>query len=389
MAYHLFALMLISAVLVLAKLRRCSLYSPLVISASIWLMVFIAGLFFQDRFYPLQEQAFIAWLVWFFITSLIFFMFYPSKEKNNWVISDTRRLPFDYTVLLLVLIAWLSYRIWVLGSTGPAHFLLNLRLSSNALEGFEPMGLVGRFYPLVFAAFLFEHVYSYNGNRRLRFLLWGWMLLYAVATMGKFAILTPILSWVVIQGLKGQLKIRAIALLASFTVVLMLALHFTRAGEEDESTIVDILAIYIYSPLVALGYINIDNSLPFGAYVFRFFYAVGNYLSISSEPVEVILPYAEVPELTNVYTVMQPFYYDFGIFGVFFGAVFYGTFFAFLYSPAKRRLGLALVLFSGYSIVMIGQFIGDLLVTTLSGNIQLLLCVLFIFMVSKRIEHVG
>ena len=35
-------------------------------------------------------------------------------------------------------------------------------------------------------------------------MLWFFMLLYAVSTMGKIPILTPVLSWVIIQGIKGR-----------------------------------------------------------------------------------------------------------------------------------------------------------------------------------------
>jgi len=123
MIYHISALALIILVLGLAAVRRRSLYSPLVISASIWLIVFIVGLIFEKRLYPIQESAFSAWLIWFIVTSMIFFLFYPSHAKIAWAETEIRRVPVDYTVPLLLLILWLCYRIWIIGSTGPGHFL--------------------------------------------------------------------------------------------------------------------------------------------------------------------------------------------------------------------------------------------------------------------------
>lgn len=388
MFYHISALALISVVLALAAFRRSSLYSPLVISASVWLVVFIAGVILQNRFYPVQETAYIAWLIWFMITSMIFFFLCPSGVKRVWTETEIRKIPVDYTFILILLILWLGYRIWVIGSTGPEHFFLNLRLSSNQVEGFTPMGLLGRFYPLIFALFLFEHVYARPENRHLRFMLWCWMLLYAVATMGKLALLTPILSWAIIQGITGRLNVRWIAVLAPIVFASMISLHLIRAGSPDGSSIEDILAIYIYSPFVALGYMDIDGSLPVGAYVFRFFYAVGYLLGVAPQPVNVITPYVEVPELTNVYTIVHPFYHDFAMLGVLLGAVFYGLFFSCLYWLSAKGSGLGLVLFSGYSIVLLMQFFGDLLVMMFSGNLQLLICVVAIFLVSRRIRHV-
>lgn len=387
-AYHLYALTLIGLVLALATIRRCSLYSPLVISASIWLAVFIAGLFFQERFYPLQETAFISWLIWFMVTSLIFFLLCPSHTKNAWAGTEIRKIPVDYALPLLLLIAFLGYRIWVVGTTGPEHFFLNLRLSAIHLEGFAPLGLIERFYPLIFALFLFEHVYAHQENRHLRILLWCYMLLYAVATMGKLAILTPVLSWVIIQGIKGEIKVIRIVLLAAVVFAVMMSAHSIRAGASDESTVEDVLAIYIYSPLVALGYMDSDDSLPVGAYVLRFFYAIGNLLNIAPEPVKTITPYVEVPELTNTYTVMQPFYHDFGLLGVLLEALFYGLFFACLYLLSVNGGRLWLVLFAGYSIVLGAQFIGDFLITNFSGNLQFMIYTLTIFLLSRKVCYV-
>jgi oligosaccharide repeat unit polymerase len=377
--------------LALAAIRRCSLYSPLVISVSIWWVVFVAGLIFQERFYPLQEKAFIAWMIWFMVTSWIFFLLYPSRVKSAWTGTEIRKIPVDYTLPLLLLIVWLGYRIWVVGSNVPDQFFLNLRLSDTNLEGFVPIGLVGRFYPLIFALFLFEHVYAHRENRHLRLLLWCFMLLFVVATMSKFAILTPVLSWVIIQGIKGRMKVMRIVVLAVVVFALMMSVHFIRAGSSYESTVEDILGVYIYSPLVALGYMDIDGSLPVGAFVFRFFYAVGNYLGIAPQPVNTILSYVEVPVPTNVYTVMQPFYHDFGLSGVLLEAIFYGLFFSFLYllSVKSGRWGrFGLVLFSGYSIVLVGQFFGELLILNFSGNLQFLIYALAVFLASRKVCYV-
>lgn len=387
-AYHLYALALISTVLGLAAVRRCSLYSPLVINAMVWLVVFIMGLLFHERFYQLQEKAFIAWLIWFMVTSIIFFLLYPSRPKSTWVGTETRRIPMDYTLPLLLLIVWLGYRIWIVGSTGPEDFFLNLRWSSLGAEGFVSYGLIRRFYPIIFALFLFEHVYARRGNRRLRLILWLWMLLYAVSTMGKIQILVLVLSWVIIQGMKGEMNVKRIVIPAAVVSVLMMFNHLIRGGLSYASTIEDFLALYVYSPLVAFGYMDIDRSMPFGAYPFRFFYAIGNILGIAPEPVSNITPYVEVPAATNVYTILYLFYYDFGMLGVLLHAVVYGIIFSCLYLLSVKRGGLWLVLFSGYSIVLVGQFIVDLLITTFSGNLQFLIYALAVFLVSRRVCYV-
>lgn len=387
MAYIVFALMLIGLVLCLASFLHLSLYSPFVINALIWLVAFVPGLFFYEDFYPLQRNAFFAWLIWFTVTSLVSLLLCFSRGKSTWKETKIRKLPVDYTALLVMLIFWLGYRLWVVGKSGPAHFFLNLRLAATNVEGIANLGLVGRFYPLVFVLFLFEYVYEREENRRLRFLLWCWMLLYAVATMGKLSFLTPVVSWAIIKGVKGRLKIKKLIILVPVIFVLMMAIHFMRAGA-DTSSIRDVLAMYTYVPLVGLGYINIDNSLPIGAYVLRFFYAVGYRLGITQlQPVNTILSYAEIPKPVNAFTVMYPFYFDFGLLGVLLGALFYGFFFSFLYLFSIKGRRMALTLYSGYSIVLVGQFIGDFLITNFSLNLQIFIWVVLIYLVSKRVNY--
>jgi len=389
MFYHLCAIALILLVLGMAAIRRCSLYSPIVISASIWLLAFVVGILHEGRFYPIQEKAFVAWLVWFLFTNTIFFLLYPSRVDESWNGTKMREIPFDYTFLLLLMIVWLSYRIWMVGSTGPEDFFLNLRLSAIGYEGFPRLGLVVRFYPLIFALFLFENLYENKENLHRRAFLWGFMLLYAIGTMGKLDIHTPFLSWIIIQGITGRLKFIKNIKLAVLTITLMLTLHFVRGSVYDIYAVSDVLSLYIYSPIVALGYMDIDSSLPLGAHIFRFFYVIGNILGFEPNAVGIFAPYVWIPLPANTYTVMQPFYYDFGILGVILGAVFYGLFFSILYFSSRKQAGFALVLYSGYSIALATQFIGELLFTFFSGNLHFLIYSIAVFLASRKVYYVG
>jgi oligosaccharide repeat unit polymerase len=386
MFYHLCALALISLMLGLAAIRHCSIYSPLMISISVWMMTFISGLILDERFFPIQENAFIAWLIWFMVTCLIFFLLHPSRVKSACSDTEIRMIPVNYTLPLLILIVWLSYMLWIIGSTGPASFFANLRLAAIHQEGVISLGLIERFYPLIFSLFLFEHVYARQENKRIRLLLWCWMLLYALASMSKLAILTPVIPWAIIQGIKGRLHVKKIIMLAVVLFASMMSIHFMRAAPSYSATIENVLALYVYSPLVALGYINIDYSQHFGPNIFRFFYVIGNILGIVPMP-DKTLVFIEVPEPTNVYTVMGPFYHDFGFLGVFCGAFFYGLFFSYLYLQLAKGRGLALVLFSGYSVVLIIQFFADILVSQFSGNLQLFIYTMAIFIASKKITY--
>lgn len=384
MTYHIIALVIISFFICLAYFCRASLYSPLVINCFSWFVVFVLGLFFYDKFYPLQTNVFVAWLIWFLVNSSIFYILNPSIDTDVLRNREMRVIPVNYSWCIVLLIIWLIYRIWIIGTTGPSHFFLNLRLSSNGLDEYEALGLVGKLYPLVFAFFIFENLYSQENNKFPRVVLWLWMLLYAVATMGKFAILTPVFVWLVINGLQG--KVKSSQLLKTITVLffVMLLIHVVRSGEESEFNLGEMLSIYIYSPIIALGYYNIDSLMPYGSYVFRFIYAVGDYFGMATKPVDVIMPYVNVPWETNVYTVLFPFYHDFGYSGVFFFSVFFAVFFAIIFLLYARFSNLYLMLFSAFVSILFSQFFMESFLLIFSGNLQIMLCILFVYIISVR-----
>lgn len=388
MTYHIIALVIISFFIFLAYFGRASLYSPLVINCFSWFVVFALGLFFYDKFYPLQTNVFIAWLIWFLVSSSIFYILNPSIDTDVLRSREIRVVPVSYTWCIILLIFWLIYRIWVIGSTGPSQFFLNLRLSSNGIDEYEALGLVGKFYPLVFAFFIFENLYSQKNNKFPRVVLWLWMLLYAVATMGKFAILTPIFVWLVINGLQGKVKLSRLLKTVTVLICLMLVIHVVRAGDDSEFNLAEMLAIYVYSPIVALGYYSFDPLLPYGAYVFRFIYAVGNFFDIAAKPVDVIMPYVNIPWETNVYTVLFPFYHDFGYLGVLLFSLLFGLIFSIFFLLAIRYSNVFLMVFSAFAIILFSQFIVEGLFSVVSMNLQILICILFVYLMSvKRNEN--
>lgn len=367
--------------------RRMSLYSPYMLSSLVWLMVFLCGLVFGNAFYALTVRAFGMWLVWFLVSSLCYLGLSgpepPAPDRTLY------RLPIDITPLLVVLNLWLLYQVWGVGSGGPTHFFFNLRLSSTDGGTFKSLGVVERFYPLIFALFLFECANTRPGNRVPRLLLWFWMILYAIGTMGKLSLLTPVLGWVVVRGVRGQLQARRLFLVVPVLFAVMVMLHLVRALQGGELVIARFLSIYTYSPIVAFSHMDLPPSAHFGAHTGRFVYALAHPLVGGPAPVEVIQPYTGVPFLTNTYTVMQPFVLDFGWLGVVVGALAYGLFFGVLFRRCGAGRQLPLLIYAGLSVIIVGQFIGEFLFTMLSGHLQYILVALLLVAEAKRVDHAG
>lgn len=349
--------------------RRASLYSPLMLNAAVWLMVFVSGLLFGSRFYPLTGRAILGWLLWFGTSSLVYLLVaVPNGPPQH---PQRRQLPLNYTPLLILLLAWLAYDIRSVGLAGPANFFFNLRSDASQNVGFAKLGMLDRLYPWAFALFVFEQVNAGAGNRSRRNLLWGVMILYAVATMAKFGLLTPVLVWGIIKGMRGELPRRRILLAGPAILALMVAFQFARDVKFEQFSLARLFGVYTFSPLVAFGYLGkapIDT--PFGAHVFRLAYVLYDAVLGGAKPVGSLQPMIAVPFWTNVYTVMRPFWLDFGMPGVAAGAAVFGVLFGGLHRLAQAGRQWALMIYAGLAIVLVGQFFEDLLFTTLAGQLQ-------------------
>ena len=108
---------------------------------------------------------------------------------------------------------------------------------------------------------------------------------------------------------------------------------------------------------------------------------------MEGEPEDTILPFVGVPELTNTYTVLYPFYIDFGVFGVFFFSLCYGCAYGFLYKKTVTGGKMAEVIYAiGLCFIML-EFIGEFFFTNLSQEIQHIFFVVLPFLFAKRVGY--
>jgi len=195
--------------------------------------------------------------------------------------------------------------------------------------------------------------------------------------MGKFAIVTPILIYLIIREMTVGLNKRKLFLLAPIITVTILLLHFIRMSSEDNATVSSVLGVYIYSPLLALSKLSeLDSSGDSGIYTFRFIFAILYKLGLSStEPVKTIMEYVNVPVPTNVFTVMQPFFQDYSLYGVAFGAMFYEVIYASVYICARQDSPVAMLIYAVLAVGLFTSFFAETLITNFSGNMKLIICI--------------
>ena len=159
------------------------------------------------------------------------------------------------------------------------------------------------------------------------------------------------------------------------------------AKVSDNSTLLDFIAMYILSPPVAFEQVQEKLTPQFGSRTFAFFYAVASKLGFEKFVIEPKLQeFVYVPIQTNVYTVFQPFFQDFGYKGVAFFASIYGTFTGWLYKQAKNGGAISKCMYTYIVEILILQFFQENLILSLSLLFQYL--IVFTFILQKKIKFV-
>ncbi|MBQ5838878.1 MAG: oligosaccharide repeat unit polymerase, partial [Bacteroidaceae bacterium] len=186
------------------------------------------------------------------------------------------------------------------------------------------------------------------------------MFMSAFALMDKGSLLFIFLTIGYVLYEKEIISLRSIfltggALLGIFFLLTLLRNFTDGQGEiqSDELTFVDFFAMYVLSAPVAYGYMPPDIGLQFGSRSLTLLYLILGKLSGNFHVESLVQEFMEVPIPTNLYTIMQPFYLDFGQWGVFIFALLYGVASGWCYAIYKsgNSWGCAAYTFMLYNLV--------------------------------------
>ena len=143
--------------------------------------------------------------------------------------------------------------------------------------------------------------------------------------------------------------------------------------------------MYITSPPVAFSRLSRDVSGQIGANTFEVFYDFLNRFGIGHfDVLKKEQDFVMVPVFTNVYTIMQPFYVDFGYGGVAFFAAVYGLFSGVLYHLFREGNPICKCLYTFLVQILILQFYQENVFMSISGLTQL--AILILLMTQNKIS---
>ncbi|SHM64062.1 oligosaccharide repeat unit polymerase [Chryseobacterium carnipullorum] len=354
--------------------------NPLFIMPFIWGIILLLFNIVPHNIYQLQSQFLLSLILW--ILSFMSVAFFTLSFKINTQTSIFNPKIFTIYYYLVIICAPIAIFLIVREAlkVGPELFFLKLRLMNTGIDedstfSLGPLAYVYNLANIVCLLFTF---YFDKISKKRYYIVLAIAIFLSLITLARTSIVMLLIEIIVILYFKGKLNKKAIVKFGTTIVVFLGIVTFFRSLAPWEKSVpfLETFSTYLFAGMSAFDTINHQYELQTGNYTFRFFYAVANALGSSYEVKQNILPYVYVPIPTNVYTILYPFYKDFGYLGVFtFGSI-YGFIFGILYKFANSKNELAIILFAIVFPCLALQFMGENIFLNLSTYLQYLIILL-------------
>lgn len=361
-------------------------FSPWSLTVGIWAIDILLCYLQQDMLYPIKSKLWyclVLWIPLFCGSSMIFCSL--SKNKEDVVHNGAPHIDMlVYNVLWCVsmcLSPMYLYKVMsIVLQFDTENLLYNIRLLAVSGQGTSLILNAGQ---AINIALFISSVWLYPKISKFRMAtVIIAFLIVEFAMMEKSGILIMILSTMFVLHQKNVVKLRTIAIVLMSTVVLFYFVNMSKVEKDANSaTFLDFFGMYVTTPAVAFSYLTQDITSQFGMNTFAQVYQYVNILGFDFKYVERIQEFMFVPIPTNVYTIFQPFYEDFGIIGVGYFAVVYGSLFGWIYGKYLNGNSYSKLLYTYIVEIVIIQFYNENLLQNLFLSVGF---VFWTFVLSQR-----
>jgi oligosaccharide repeat unit polymerase len=364
----------------------------------IWLAIVVLFQLSGDLLYPLKDRFYtcvIIWVALMSVTSIITYYAFPAKsgfqqpQGTTPIQQDLNINNFFFTVFFVISMVCTPlylYNIYkIISMFGTEELFFNLRVLAN--EGEKSMvqtilTYVGAINQALFVICIWRYP---KGNKLILTAVILANLMCSIAIMEKGVLFFMLFVTLFVLYEKRRIKISSIAFWSIVLLLVFYGINVLRTPENaaKEPTFVDFFNVYILSPSVAFERAQEKLTEQFGSRSFAFIYALFTRLGLGNFVVEPKLQeFVYVPIPTNVYTIFQPFFQDFGYKGVAFFATVYGTFTGWLYRQCNNGGAISKCVYAYVIEILILQFYQENLILSMSMMIQY--CFVFFFVLQTR-----
>ncbi len=370
---------------------RGDFFSPWCLTIVIWtgdiLLYYLQGTL--DPIGPKFIQCFCLWLGTFLPASI--FAYWLSRDESKPIVTDHTK-PIDisvyafYALVALSLLMTLLYAKAIYGIVSQfdnQNMLFNIRVL--ALNNTESFGLLAHTQGLNLALFLVA-IWLYPR-------ISGWTvaliviinLILETAMMEKSGVLIMILGALFVLYERGKIRVRTIGLTLLGVIVLFFFFNMSKedANSEESMPFMEFFGMYVTSPMVAFERLRITITDTFATNTLNDFYPQLLRFGIKIDTIERLQDFVYVPVITNVYTIMQPFYNDFGAVGVAFFGFLYGSLFGFVYCKFREGSDVYKCFYTFLVEVIIIQFYNENLLQVFHLVMETALVIILLKMLTK------
>ena len=338
-------------------------FSPWFLTIAIW--VLILGLYYllDTDLYPITKQFYICFLLWLPIFCLCAFGTYMLSSDTDKSVT-TGGIDFNKSLFLfffgisLIITPLYVYRvIQIVTMFGTEDLMTNVRTLAVYGEGQGILNYSAVINQALFVVALWAHP---------KVPMWQIVVLGLACLMNSLAIMEKGMMFFVFVSTmfvlfeKKVIRIRTILTFSILIIILFYIFNLGRAGEDSdyqkEETLFDFFTMYALSPPVAFCQLSPEVIPQFGTNTFETVYLFLKRFGADVVVKDKLQEFVFVPVSTNVYTIFQPFYIDFGYRGVAFFAAVYGCICGFLYRLFRNGNGVGTCLYTYAVDVLLLQF---------------------------------
>ncbi|MDY3851623.1 MAG: O-antigen polymerase [Prevotella sp.] len=363
--------------------RIGDIMSPWMITCATWLGILFLFQFYGHYLSPVQPQFYTALSLWvgiLCVTSLLTYYAFPAVSHSFEAINKDMPLNvgwfnFFYAISLVCTPLYAYQILKTIAMFGTENLMADIRLL--AVQDNPDSGILRYVFVINQALFILA-MWKFPKISKFKFItiiLANLLCAFSIMEKGFLFFLVIVAMFVLYE--KRKIRIRSIIISGVVLFFIFFAINVMRSATEEVAnsfTVMDFFSMYILSPTVAFGEVHEKLTDQFGSRTFAFFYAVLTKFDIGNYVVEPKLqPFVMVPIPTNIYTVMQPFYEDFGYKGVAFFAAVYGVVTGAIYRFFRNGDVVAKCLYAYIAEILILQFFQENLILGLSVFFQFLL----------------
>ncbi len=362
-----------------------NIFSPGVITSAVWLV--ILGLFwFLNHNLPYPGKKFLTAIsLWVFVFSFGALLMQSVKFK----VTDLKPSQFVRDIFFFASIV--SYPFFLLyvrdaflfGETG--NWALDLRYASLGKTSHFKAPYGGWHVLIWNVAYLIEFFYYSKKNRIRVFILAFILLSFGFFTMSKIIFLDLLIKSLCISFFQKKITLKPIFVSVTSILLVFMIIQSARTGLNTKSIEKnDLLVQYILGNPLAFETLQPHSSTHWGENVFRIFYLIGEKTGLSTiKSINPILPFVHKPVPTNTYTILYPFFKDFGYWGIGIFALLLGLPLGWIFKKAQQGSEFFIILYTLFVSAIVIQYGGEMFFTQLPSYMKQILLLLLPFLAIK------